>query len=171
MKKGFTLLEILVAFFISVFVISAVYGILNLSAEVKSSSEKDFSINKMKISVQHLITSDIFSALNEPMSITNNPYSKSFSFKSMHSLFFSSGIPVNITYLLEKGRLFRIEDNSELGFYEKFTVSDGIEKFIILGFDGNDFKEDYVKTHLFRFLISTTKGGIEISAGNIFYAP
>lgn len=171
MKKGFTLLELLIAFAISVFVISAAYSMLKFSVEVKSASEKHVAVNEMKVSIQNIIKSDIFSILNEPVKINNSSYSKSFSFSSMHSLFFSSGVPVTITYLLEKGQLFRIEENMGLGFYEKFTISEGIDEFLFFGFDGNDFRQDYVKTNLFRFLFSTPKGKIEISAGSIFYAP
>lgn len=169
MKKGFTLLELLIAFLISGFVIVSVFNILNSSGDVRGSSEKNVTKNETKILIQKIIYSDLFSMLNEPVQIKTNTFDKSFSFRSMHSLFFSSGIPVTITYQLEKNKLYRTEENSEISFSEKYLITDGVDNFKIFGFDGNEYKEDFIKSNIFKFVIFADEK-IEISAGNIFYA-
>ncbi|MBZ4671821.1 prepilin-type N-terminal cleavage/methylation domain-containing protein [Deferribacterales bacterium Es71-Z0220] len=167
MKKGFTLLELLIAFLISVLVISAVYSMLNSTINYSiASKEEGLKINT-KYNLNRIITEDITSLTD--ISITKETLFGETSFKltTMNSIVLNKAVPVTVTYFVEDKKLYRVETNENIGLNEKFELLQNVQKFDVLNFDSNEYKENFTKINILKFIITTNNDSFEVIAGNI----
>jgi len=167
MKKGFTLLELLIAFLISVLVISAVYSMLSSTINYSIVSKSEGIKINYKYNLNRVITEDITSVTDFNISKNTQFGKTSIEFSTMNSLVLNKAVPVTVTYFVEDKTLYRVEANNDIGLNEKFELIKGVEKFDVLNFDGTEYSKDFNKIGILKFLIETEKDNFEIIAGNI----
>jgi Tfp pilus assembly protein PilW len=117
MKKGFTLLELLIAFLISILVIVSVYNILNSTINYSASSKQESEKINMKYNLTRLITDDITSVTDNNILKSSSFGNTTVSFSTLNTLVLNKMISIKVTYLYEKNILYRIEENEETGLY------------------------------------------------------
>lgn len=167
MKKGFILIELLIAFLISVLVITAVYSMLNSTINYSIASKEEGIKLNYKYNLHRIITEDITSITDSNISKNTEFGKNSIKFNTMNSLVLNKAVSVTVTYFVENKMLYRIEVNEDIGLNEKFELIKGVEKFDILNFDGNEYSEDFNNIGILKFLIETEMDKFEIIVGNI----
>jgi len=167
MKKGFTLIEILIALAISAFVIMTIYNLLTSAIDTSTiSSSKANEINE-ELAIQKMFTEDIASMTSDIVEKTNNLGEVMFAFDSLNSLFFDYSIPVRVAYVFEKNTLYRTEENIDLNYYEKYTILENVTDFNVYNFENNEYKEDFDRINILKFSIKTDRFNYEFVIGNI----
>ncbi|MBZ4644165.1 MAG: hypothetical protein JG767_1774 [Deferribacteraceae bacterium] len=167
MKKGFTLLELLIAFLISILVIVSVYNILNSTINYSASSKQESEKINMKYNLTRLITDDITSVTDNNILKSSSFGNTTVSFSTLNTLVLNKMISIKVTYLYEKNILYRIEENEETGLYEKFKLAENVKNFDVLAFDNDRYVEEFDKIGILKFKVVTENDDIEIVAGNL----
>lgn len=110
--KGFTLLEMMIAIFLSSIVILGAYTLIINLANIEATITKNNSESTVICKLSELINQDYREALINTLKYSNNELE----FTSYHSLFFNGALPVKIKYFIYKNYLVRQEIRKDINY-------------------------------------------------------
>lgn len=145
MKKGFTLLEILIATAISAIV---ALGVFSVFASVSSTREKTINHSQniiLQESLTRLMNRDARMMIGNSIKVDKAGGVYRLSFSTQNSMRFNKALPVEVTYYIDDDRyLVRKEENNDTAFTMEMRIMPNVEELSALFYDGTEYKENVV---------------------------
>ena len=145
MKKGFTLLELLIAAAISSIVALGVFSIFSSIADMRDSAIIQ-SINIIfQESFTRLINRDARMMIGNSLSLDKSGQIYRLKFSTHNSMRFNKALPVDVTYYIDdENYLVRKEENNDTAFSMEMRIIPNVTEFSATFYNGSEYKEDVV---------------------------
>ncbi len=145
MKKGFTLIEILIASAISTIV---ALGVFSMFSSVAGSRDKIVIQSKnvvLQESLTRLINRDARMMVGGSLKVDKSGQVYRLSFSTQNSMRFNKALPVDVTYYVDDDKyLVRKEENDETAFTMEMRLMPDVEELSATFYNGSEYKEDVV---------------------------
>lgn len=145
MKKGFTLLELLIAAAISSIVALGVFSIFSSIANMRDSSITQSRNIILQESLTRLINRDARMMIGNSISLDKSGQVYRLKFSTQNSMRFNKALPVDVTYYIDdENYLIRKEENNDTAFSMEMRIIPNVTEFSASFYDGTEYKEDAV---------------------------
>jgi prepilin-type N-terminal cleavage/methylation domain-containing protein len=142
-KKGFTLIEVLIALVLSSMVLAGVYTTFSSLLNTKEATEDSYYKNNLLISARKLVKPDMMQMHKESLSITTRDGNDALSFITNNSIKLEKAVPVTVSYYVEDDYLIREEKNTSMNYEWKMPLIGNVTEFKIQSHNGNTFTDEY----------------------------
>lgn len=163
LRRGFTLIEMLVALAISSIILLTLYSVLNQTIVSKRVVDKASSEILKQVKLAELINTDFRQGYRnsfkvENITIEDNQEVAAFTLKTQNSLFFNNAIKVSVYYYLHpSGWFVRVEEEKNMRYYNAFPLLPDIQNVTPRSYDiaNSTYTDQFdVKADLFNFEIT-----------------
>lgn len=145
MKKGFTLLELLIATAISSIVALGVFSIFSSIANMRDGSIIQSRNIILQEAVTRLLNRDARMMIGNSISLDKAGQVYRLKFSTQNSMRFNKALPVDITYYIDdENYLVRKEENNDTAFSMEMRIIPNVTEFSATFYDGSEYKEDAV---------------------------
>ncbi len=142
MKKGFTLIEILIASAISTIV---ALGVFSIFSSVAGSRDKMIIQSRniiLQESLTRLINRDARMMTGGSLKVDKSGQVYRLSFSTQNSMRFNKALPVDVTYFIDDEKyLVRKEENDQTAFTMEMRILPNVDELSALFYDGTEYKE------------------------------
>ena len=133
MKKGFTLLELLIA--------AAISSIANMRDSAITQSRNII----LQESFTRLINRDARMMIGNSLSLDKSGQIYRLKFSTHNSMRFNKALPVDVTYYIDdENYLVRKEENNDTAFSMEMRIIPNVTEFSATFYNGSEYKEDVV---------------------------
>lgn len=163
LRKGFTLIEMLIALAISSIILLTLYSVLNQTIISKRVVDRTSAEILKQVQLAELMNTDFRQGYRrsfkvENITIEDNQEVTAFTLKTQNSLFFNNAIKVNVYYYLHpSGWFVRVEEEKNMHYYNAFPLLPDIQNVTPRSYDiANSTYTDQFdpKSDLFNFKIT-----------------
>ena len=145
MKKGFTLLELLIATAISSIVALGVFSIFSSIANMRDGSIIQSRNIILQETLTRLLNRDARMMIGNSISLDKAGQVYRLKFSTQNSMRFNKALPVDITYYIDdENYLVRKEENNDTAFSMEMRIIPNVTEFSATFYDGSEYKEDAV---------------------------
>lgn len=145
MKKGFTLLELLIATAISSIVALGVFSIFSSIANMRDGSIIQSRNIILQEALTRLLNRDARMMIGNSISLDKAGQVYRLKFSTQNSMRFNKALPVDITYYIDdENYLVRKEENNDTAFSMEMRIISNVTEFSASFYDGTEYKEDAV---------------------------
>lgn len=145
MKKGFTLLELLIATAISSIVALGVFSIFSSIANMRDGSIIQSRNIILQEALTRLLNRDARMMIGNSISLDKAGQVYRLKFSTQNSMRFNKALPVDITYYIDdENYLVRKEENNDTAFSMEMRIIPNVTEFSATFYDGTEYKEDAV---------------------------
>lgn len=145
MKKGFTLLELLIATAISSIVALGVFSIFSSIANMRDGSIIQSRNIILQETLTRLLNRDARMMIGNSISLDKAGQVYRLKFSTQNSMRFNKALPVDITYYIDdENYLVRKEENNDTAFSMEMRIIPNVTEFSATFYDGTEYKEDAV---------------------------
>ena len=143
MKKGFTLLELLIAAAISSIVALGVFSIFSSIANMRDSAITQSRNIILQESFTRLINARMM--IGNSLSLDKSGQIYRLKFSTHNSMRFNKALPVDVTYYIDdENYLVRKEENNDTAFSMEMRIIPNVTEFSATFYNGSEYKEDVV---------------------------
>lgn len=145
MKKGFTLLELLIATAISSIVALGVFSIFSSIANMRDGSIIQSRNIFLQEALTRLLNRDARMMIGNSISLDKAGQVYRLKFSTQNSMRFNKALPVDVTYYIDdENYLVRKEENNDTAFSMEMRIIPNVTEFSASFYDGTEYKEDAV---------------------------
>ena len=145
MKKGFTLLELLIATAISSIVALGVFSIFSSIANMRDGSIIQSRNIILQEALTRLLNRDARMMIGNSISLDKAGQVYRLKFSTQNSMRFNKALPVDITYYIDdENYLVRKEENNDTAFSMEMRIIPNVTEFSASFYHGTEYKEDAV---------------------------
>ena len=145
MKKGFTLLELLIATAISSIVALGVFSIFSSIANMRDGSIIQSRNIILQETLTRLLNRDARMMIGNSISLDKAGQVYRLKFSTQNSMRFNKALPVDITYYIDdENYLVRKEENNDTAFSMEMRIIPNVTEFSATFYDGSEYKDDAV---------------------------
>jgi prepilin-type N-terminal cleavage/methylation domain-containing protein len=146
-RKGFTLIEVMVAVAISAFIMISLYmitdGVLRSREGLSSANTELLLANALELQMSR----DIRMMSGDAVTNDNNSRARHelFTIRTSNSLTFGKAIPVNVSYFVDNSSytLYREEFAEDMEYVMLIPLLDNVTEALVESFDGNEYTEGF----------------------------
>ncbi len=141
MKKGFTLLELLISSIVALGVFSIFSSIANMRDSAITQSRNII----LQESFTRLINRDARMMIGNSLSLDKSGQIYRLKFSTHNSMRFNKALPVDVTYYIDdENYLVRKEENNDTAFSMEMRIIPNVTEFSATFYNGSEYKEDVV---------------------------
>lgn len=145
MRKGFTLLELLIAAAISSIVALGVFSIFSSIANMRDSSITQSKNIILQESLTRLLNRDARMMIGNSLSLDKAGQVYRLKFSTQNSMRFNKAMPVDVTYYIDdENYLIRKEENNDTAFSMEMRIIPNVTELSATFYDGTEYKDEAV---------------------------
>lgn len=165
MAKGFTLFELLISIAISSMVATGLFSIFSAVSSVRDRSVTQ-SENTIVIEVlTNLINRDTRMMISDSIKLDTSHGEPRLIMTTNNSLRFNKALPVEITYYIDEGWLWRREVNTDLLYDMEMKLLPASSDLKVEFFDGDEYQDEVIaNSKVIRISLNVNNAPIKILA-------